>query len=525
MEQRYIVAIEIGSSAIKGALGIVDRNGILSVVAIEEERLTDSVRYGIIQNGEEVGIRIQRIIYRLERNAALNGRRITGCYVALGGRGVMSATTEVSRDFVADTELTDETVSRMIADAGRTPIPDREVIEVIPSRYTVDKLTVTNPVGTFGRSATGRYTLLGAKQVMRRNLQTVIEKKVGLRIAGTAARISAEGDLVLTADERRLGCMLVDLGAETTTVAIYKGGAMIYAVTLPLGSRNITRDLACLNCTEERAEELKRAVANAFPGEGERNTPSGTGVDGIDYTEINNYVRARAGEIVSNIIEQPRFAGIKMADLPAGIIVIGRGAKLRGLTDLLANNSKARVRCGSPAPGIRVTCASVQPNDAVDVIALLARAARMPRREGACVEEPAPAPEPVREPEPEPEYDTSDYETRKPKKKRGGFFSRLFGGDSDDTDRYTDETDEDDLLAQEQERQERDDRRRNEEAERERERLENRERRERERAERAAARAREDEDDDDEDNTINNLKARLANLLRDPESLSRGKEE
>jgi|GEM_PF-172146 len=512
MEQRYIVAIEIGSSVIKGALGVVDRNGILSVVAIETENLVDCVRYGIIQNGEEVGTRIQRIIYRLERNAALNGRRITGCYVSLGGRGLLSSVRETVRDFASEVELTADTIGRMTAEVRNTPVAEKEVIEVIPSGFSVDNLNVPNPVGTFGRLVRGRYTLLHARPVMSRNVRRVIEEKLGLRIAGTMARISAEGDLVLSADERRLGCMLVDMGAETTTIAIYKGGAMQYAATLPLGSRNITRDLTALNYTEERAEEFKKAVANANPAETQLG--GGTGIDGIDYTEINNYVQARAGEIITNIIEQPRFAGLKMSDLPAGIVIIGRGAKLRGFNELLANNSKVRVRFGSPAPSIRVACASPQPMDALDVIAVLQRAALRPAPAEACVEEPKPVePEPEQTPEP---YDGEPiYDTPTPKKKKRGFFDRLFGSSKTDEEELEDELGEDDdLLKQEQERQRQAKLREEEQARREHEARLRREQRARQR------RDEEDEEDEDvekENNTFANLKKRIVGILEDPE--------
>jgi cell division protein FtsA len=57
---------------------------------------------------------------------------------------------------------------------------------------------------------------------------------------------------VLSYDERQLGCMLVDLGAETTTVSIYKNDALIHIATLPFGGRNITRDIMSLNVLEER---------------------------------------------------------------------------------------------------------------------------------------------------------------------------------------------------------------------------------------------------------------------------------
>lgn len=515
-QQRYIVAIETGSSVIKGALGIVDRNGILSVVAIEEERLTDCVRYGIVQNGEVVGTRIQRIIHRLERNPALNGARITGCYTSLGGRGVISTSREFVRDFASEAEVTPEIINKLYEDARATHIPEREIIDVIPAGYTVDNLNVPNPVGTFGRTIHACFTLLTARSVIKRNLQRVIEDKVGLKIVGTVARIAAEGDLVLTPDERRLGCMLVDFGAETTSVAFYKNDALQYAVTLPLGSRNITRDITALNITEQRAEDLKISVANAYA------TTSGTsaGFDGIDYTEINNYVGARAGEIISNIIEQARFAGFK-TDRPYDVVIIGRGAKLKGFIELLAKNSKSNVRCGSAAPTIRVTSASAQPMDSVDVIATLAAAARMPQT-APCVEMPKPA-----DPEPEPEmhqtYDdqqyTEDFTPAEPRRKKKGIFGSLkdfFGGGGDEEEILIE--DEDDLIKREEERKAREQAMMRERQRREQERREAEERKAQREEDRRRRREAEDEQDaEDENKSISAIKNRIFNIISDPE--------
>ena len=101
---------------------------------------------------------------------------------------------------------------------------------------------------------------------------------------------------------------------------------MQYLATLPLGSRNITRDITKLNYLEEQAEELKREVGNAQGGAG---MPSSMN-SGVDVTAVNNYVSHRAGEIIANINAQIGYAGLKSADLPAGIILVGRGARLRG---------------------------------------------------------------------------------------------------------------------------------------------------------------------------------------------------
>lgn len=188
--------------------------------------------------------------------------------------------------------------------------------------------------------------------------------------------------MALTDDERRLGCLFVDFGAETTTVAIYKNGAPVYLVTLPMGSRNITIDLTSLNYIEERADEIKRNSGNAMPPEGIRRP----GADGIDYTEVNNYVHARAAEIIQNILAQIEYAGLKAADLPGGIVIVGGGSRLRGFNDLLGKQGKMKVRMGSVQGPVRISDGAIHPADNLDVISLLLAASKLPEAE--CIEFP-----------------------------------------------------------------------------------------------------------------------------------------
>lgn len=161
--------------------------------------------------------------------------------------------------------------------------------------------------------------------------------------------------------------MLVDFGAETTTVSIYKNGALQYLVTLPMGSRNITIDITSLNHLEEQAEVLKTNGGNAMPGAD--NAPYTA--YGHDFTEINNYISARAGEIIANIMEQMSIAGFAAENLPGGIIIVGQGAKLNGFTRRLENMSRMKVRVGMPSSRIRIADSHIAPADSVDVIALL----------------------------------------------------------------------------------------------------------------------------------------------------------
>lgn len=430
---RYIVAFEIGSSKIRGAVGIVDRSGVVDVVATEEEKLIDKVRYGSIEN-TDVSEALQRVADRLEAYKRVAPRIITGAYVSIGGRSVLSQKVDVDLTLPAETEITRPIIAELMQKAAATVDSDRDVVDVVPVRFTVDDKAQTNPVGTYGDKISARTTVISCDPKIKRMLRRVVNERAKFNIAGYVNRTLAEADMVLTDEERRVGCMLVDFGAETTSVAIFKNGAAIYQATLPIGSRNITLDLTTLNYTEERAEEIKRVSGNAMPNEG--TLRKSQGIDGVDYTEINNYVHARADEIIANILAQMEYAGVRERDLGKGIIMVGGGARLRGFNELLSQASNLTVRQGSPNNSVRISDGSIHGTDAVDVISILLDASK--QSEEVCVEMPETG-------ETENEEDTeaapSGYEKEYGKgsgnstdKDGGSRIGRLWDDDDDDED-------------------------------------------------------------------------------------------
>lgn len=406
MPERYIVAIEIGSSKIRGAVAVADEAGMVDVIAAEEEKIIDSVRYGCIQN-VDVSNAISRVCERLEAYPRLKDATITGVYVGLGGKTLSSRIVEVSTVLPAEMEITPQLVNDLKAKAEAMIDDTRDVVDVVPVRFTVDNKVQNNPVGSYGQQLGARMAVISCMPQIKRMLRRVLGERLDLGINGYIVRPLAEAAMSLTDDERRLGCMFVDFGAETTTVSIYKNGAPVYLVTLPMGSRNITIDLTSLNYIEERAEEIKRISGNAMPREG----VSRPGADGIDYTEVNNYVHARAAEIVQNILAHIEYAGLKSSDLPGGIVIVGGGTRLRGFNDLLGKQGKMKVRMGSVQGPVRISDGAIHPADTLDVISLLLAASKLPGAE--CVEfPPAGDEEPVRN--------------------TGGSYEEIYGEDDDD---------------------------------------------------------------------------------------------
>lgn len=370
MEDKNIIAIEIGSSKVKGAIGTYSPAGVLTVQAVEEEHLLDWVRYGAVSNVEEVSALVARIIRKIENRVA--PRKVDTVYVAIGGRSFCSVPRDVQRELADEMEITENIIERLIKDAAVSQYPDREMLAVVPREFIVDKTRVEHPKGTVGRNIRMAANLITCRPQTKRNLDRLFTEKLKLRIGGYEVRQLALGDMVLSTDEKRLGCMLVDFGAETTTVSIYKHGHLQYLATLPLGSRNITRDITRLNYLEEQAEELKRTIGNAT---GTAGTQPAMG--GVDYSAVNNYVGHRCGEIVANIKEQLKLAGVMATDLPAGIVIVGRGALLTGFNERLASVTGMKIRTGSIShPSLRIADSRVSPSDAADVLSVLFQAAR-----------------------------------------------------------------------------------------------------------------------------------------------------
>ena len=414
MEHKYIVGIEIGSSHIRAAAGAVDENGDLTILAVEDEYAVDAVRYGWIQNVEEVSSRINKLIRKLENYQTISPRKIKSVYVSLGGRSMMATSRQIVRQFEDEVEITSRIIEQIKGEARNSGLSEREVIEIMPREFMINNMENPNPIGSFGKNIRADINLITCKPVIHRNINRTITDRQAIDIKGIFVRQTAIADLVLTADEKKLGCMLVDFGAETTGVSIYKNGSLQYFVTLPLGSRNITRDIMSLNYTEERAEELKRIIGDAKNIEPNIHKNEFDG----DPVEVNNYVRARAGEIVANILEQAKYAGYtNLQDLPGGIVIVGGGARLKGLTELLIQQSNVsqqnnvKIRLGGIPSNIRISDTRLSSIDMLDVISLLYKASKNNPQEcmetivanvqpdnSADEEDDGPGPQPVKKP-------------------------------------------------------------------------------------------------------------------------------
>lgn len=341
----------------------------MTVEAVEETDSGDSVRHGRVQNAREVSIRVSEIIRRLENSPRLTGGRITQVFVSDGGRSVVSRQASSEMNLGGEAEITPRELEKLHNEARYNLATDRDVLAISDRRFVVDNTEVKKIIGTFGNVVRGEFTIVTASPENRRNLDRVkIESHEADIPRRYIPRTIALAEMVLSDSERQLGTLLIDFGAETTTLAIYRANALQLMATLPMGSANITRDLSAgLGVTEEAAERIKitkgRAVADRV-----KNVESDP-----DSAEITNYISARAGEIIANVINYIDKEGQRLSDLTGGIVITGGGAQLPGLDAMLESQTHLSVRHAA----IDSTIANA-PRDnatAVDVIAIVRYAA------------------------------------------------------------------------------------------------------------------------------------------------------
>ncbi|MDE6022030.1 MAG: hypothetical protein K2G13_00865, partial [Muribaculaceae bacterium] len=173
-KEKYIAALEISSSKVIGAVGIAGRSGQLEIIAVEQEKSSDTVRYGQIQNIEETYTLTNYVLERLERRSNISPREITGVYVGLSGRSLRSISTNVSLSLPDDTDISEAIVDRLKTKALEADIDSSlEIVDAVPRIFKVGKTETDRPIGMMGNTIAATYDLIVARPAIRSNLRRV----------------------------------------------------------------------------------------------------------------------------------------------------------------------------------------------------------------------------------------------------------------------------------------------------------------------------------------------------------------
>lgn len=327
-----IVAIELGSSKIAGAVGRKRPDGGLQVLAYASEPASGFVRRGVVYNIDKTAQCLTNIVNRLEPE--MNHATIGQAYVGVGGYTLHSELNTVVRTFAEDTRVTDAIVTDMEEENAVKQYPGHDILIMVSQEYKIGNNVSNDPVGVNCSRIEGNYLNLLARTSVMDNTNKSFGT-AGIEIADDSIAPLEAAKVLLTDNERRQGCVLVDFGADTTTVSIYKGGYLRFLTVIPLGGQSITRDLCSLQLDEQEAEEVKRDFGLRFPATADETVQLDNDRT-IEVRKVHEVIEARFEEILLNVCHQIEASGYELKNLLAGVVCCGGGINMRGIEEVLA---------------------------------------------------------------------------------------------------------------------------------------------------------------------------------------------
>ncbi len=329
----FIAAIELGSSKITGIAGKRDTDGSISVLAFAQEDASQFVHKGVIFNIDKAATALSDIIIKLETQ--LRNSTIAKVYVGIGGRSMRTIENQVSRIVEGEEKISEELIFSISDENLAFPYDEYDILDVEPQEYNIDNRLVADPVGVAGKDITAHFLNIVAKKMVKKNLELSLQQG-HVKVAELILAPKALANAVLTESDRRLGCALVDIGAETTTVSIYKNNILRYLTVIPLGSGNITQDIASLQMADEDAEQFKVLYGDALVAEEDIDKSEEYVLDNghtLSKELLGDIVSARAEEILVNVWNQIQLSGYE-DKLTAGVFFTGGGSNLKNTEEV-----------------------------------------------------------------------------------------------------------------------------------------------------------------------------------------------
>ena len=330
----FIVAIELGSSKITGIAGKKNLDGSISVLAVVKEDASQCIRKGVVYNIDKTGQCLTSIINKLRKQLKYE---ISQVYVGVGGQSIRSVRNVIVKDLTTDTIITSDMINELM-DANRNmTYPDQEILDAATQEYKVDNQYSLDPVGIKATRLEGNFLNILWRKSFYNNLNNCFEK-AGIAIAEMYLAPLALADGVLSAAEKRGGCVLVDLGADTTTVSVYYKNILRHLAVIPLGGNNITKDIASLQMEEKDAEAMKIKYGSAYTENNDIDNTLKYSIDAertVDSRKFIEIVEARVEEIIENVWYQ--VPSEYTDKLLGGIILTGGAMNMRNIDRAFRN--------------------------------------------------------------------------------------------------------------------------------------------------------------------------------------------
>ena len=374
-----VVGLDIGTAKVMAVVAEVLPGGELKLAGLGVAP-SNGLKRGVVVNIDATVQSIQQALKEAELMADCKIQRvytgITGSHIrGLNSSGMVA---------VKDKEVTPADVARVVETAKAINISsDQRLLLVEPQEFIIDGQDVREPIGMSGMRLEAKiHIVTGAQSAAEIIIKCV--RRCGLEVEQLMLNPLASSQAVLTDDERELGVAVVDIGAGTTDVAIFTGGAIRHTAVLPIAGDLITSDIAmALRTPTKDAEDIK--VESGFakqlladpeaqvevPGLGDRSPRM------LSKQALAGVIEPRVEEIFSLVQQVIRESGYEEV-LSSGIVLTGGSCVMPGMVELGEDIFLKPVRRGLPKYSSSLADMIAQPR-AATVMGLLeeARLARL----------------------------------------------------------------------------------------------------------------------------------------------------
>lgn len=329
MARQIVVGIDIGTSEIRVVIaeGLIERGHIVPKIIGTGSSESKGVYRGYITNPTEAARSVEIAVAQAEKAA---GVKIKRAYISFGGIGlgsvVASGSIAISR---ADLEITERDLT-LVLEAAEAAIPpaisiNKRIINTVPIEYKIDGKTVWGQVlGLKAQKLEVKALFITCFEHHLTLLISTVEE-AGIEVVDVVASPVALSFVTLSKREKRVGCLLADIGAETLSIVVFENNNLISLEVFPIGGNDITNDIALgLKISLEDAERVKLGNEKRVM---------------YSRKKLEEIVSARFYDCFELIDKHLKSIG-RNALLPAGIIMAGGSAATPGIKNIAESSLK-----------------------------------------------------------------------------------------------------------------------------------------------------------------------------------------
>ena len=351
--QKTLVALDIGSSRIRCVVGTVgERKNIMNIIGVGSSP-SNGIRKGMVTEIDEA---VSNITAALEDAERMSGEPIHLVFVGFSGPHIETYDSKgVIAISGANSEITEDDVDRVLDAARAVSLPaNRDILRIIPKNFSIDSQHHTKyPVGMTGIRLEVEAHIIAGQTGAIKNLEKCLYE-TGIDTEEIIPSSIACAEAVLDKRQKELGCVLIEVGACSTNIAIFEEGSIVSTGVIPVGGEHVTNDLAIgLRCAIDTAEKIKIEYGTCLAEdvsdreEIDLSEISKTDSHTVSKKQVAKIIEARYQEIF--LLARDHLAGIGLdGQLPAGAVICGGAVKIPGAVDLAREALQLPCQLGFP---------------------------------------------------------------------------------------------------------------------------------------------------------------------------------